>query len=360
MQTGLRTPHNRPQPLGFAAEAIVKRAEQHARDSQHAQAAADYQILADLDPDNERFGLKLAHHLVAIGRYQRAADVYFRVAAVLAKQGALKRSGIAAARAVRLDASRATRRRLEPWVALVGRAAEALCEEASRLHLLAERRADARDLLRLMLEHDPSSLGKRLRLAEVSLAQGVIDEGLRQLRLVAEGLAQHGRTGEFVRVSEMYIAHGGQDPWALRSLANHYLRGGDIPRALAKFSALVRSAPDDLAALERLASINAMRGAPGPATAQLSRLVQRMAESNDRSELRALFVRAEAWSTDDAFLRELEMLRVSTLCEGKVPRRPRRAGSTPPPPPPSRRPYGVLTTAGVPSTASPLVSQGQI
>lgn len=329
--------------LGFATEGIWERARERERQGDHLGAAREYRIVADIDPDNERAGLKLAHNLVCAGRYREATDEYLRLACLFAGWGRDRRALTLAHQAMRLGPSRVTPERIEPLVRYLGRKAERLCMEATRMHQLAGRDREATAFQRLLVEHDPASISKRMRLAELSLAEGHTDEGLAELRIVAEGLYNHGRTGEFVRVGEMMLANGSQDPWAVRELAKYYLRSGDLDRAIVKLQVLVRLVPDDQFALERLIWARVKSGDIAGAIEYLVTLVSAMAASRDRGELRELFVRAEGWSEDDTYQRELEMLRVTTLCNGAMPKAARRAPGLPPLPPPSRRPYRVPT-----------------
>jgi len=333
--------------LGFATEGIWERARERERQGDHLGAAREYRIVADIDPDNERAGLKLAHNLVCAGRYREATDEYLRLACLFAGWGRGRRALTLAHQAMRLGPSRVTPERLEPVVRNLGRKAERLCTEAARMHQLAGRPREATEFQRLLVEHDPGSISKRMRLAELSLAEGRTDEGLAELRIVAEGLYSHGRTGEFVRVGEMMLANGSQDAWAVRELAKYYLRCGDLSRAITKLQLLIRIVPEDPFALERLIWARAKSGDVTGAIEYLVTLVSSMAASRDRGDLRALFVRAEAWSEDDAYQRELEMLRVTTLCNGSMPKGTRRTPGVPPPPPPSRRPYRI-STASIP------------
>ena len=334
--------------LGFTTEGIWKRARERERQGDHLGAARQYRIVADIDPSDDRAGLKLAHNLVCAGRYREATDEYLRLAVVYAEGGRDRRALTLANQAMRLGPSRVTPKRLEPLVRILGRKAERLCTEAARMHQLAGRTAEATELQRLLVEHDPGSISKRMRLAELSLAEGRTDEGLAELRIVAEGLYAHGRTGEFVRIGEMMLANGSQDVWAVRELAKYYLRSGDLERAIAKLQLLARLVPDDEFALERLIWARAKAGDTSHAIEYLVQLVSAMAASRDRGELRALFVRAEAWSEDEAYQRELEMLRVTTLCNGSMPTTDRRSRGVPPPPPPSRRPYRGITASMIP------------
>ena len=243
---------NGPGGLGFTTEAISRRAAAAERRHDHLEAARQYRILTDIDPSDERAALKLAHNLVEAGRYQQATDEYLRVAAIFARKGNQRKALTVAHRAMRLHPGRATRRRIEPVVKHLGGRAQALCEEVARAHLLAGRTAEVTEIQRLMVEHDPESIPKRMKLAELALSQGRGEEALAELEIVAEGLLGHGRTGDFVRVGEMMLAHGGGTPWVMRELARCYARTGQLDRVVPRLRALLRLVPEALWGMETL------------------------------------------------------------------------------------------------------------
>ena len=328
--------------LGFTTEAISARARVKAQAGDHAGAAAAYRILADLDPEDLRTGMRLSRHLVAVGRFREATDEYLRLAVVFARQGAQRRALTVATHAMRMDPSRGTPRRLAPLLVSMGGRVQELCEEAARLHLVAGRPADATEIHRLLAERDPESLAKRLRFAELALAEGRTTEGLAALHAVARGLHAQRRTREFIRIAEMIHAHGGADAWSLRELARCYQRDGKPHLAQRKLLALLRVSPSDLYALEGLGWVSGATDEPVKAAAYLVRLIRLMAQTHDRGELREVFARADHWSADPAYQRRLEVLRVATLCQGTMPRRSLHSGlprsvATPPPPPPGGR-----------------------
>ncbi|MCH9683652.1 MAG: hypothetical protein K0V04_19595 [Deltaproteobacteria bacterium] len=300
-------------PLSFISDSILDRARRLGAAGRHQAAANEYQVLVDIDPGDLYSGLKLAHHLVSAGRYARAADEYLRLAVVYARLGQERRALIVASRGLQLDSSRAVRRRLDPLVRRLGSRATSLCEQAARMHLLGQRNEEARHLLRLLVEHDPSALARRLRLAELDLAQGRTEEGLAELRIAADGLRTHGRTAELVRVLEMMLVHGGPAEPPLRELSTIYIRCGQSRRALEKLEVLHRIAPHDRTALERLARVHASLGQLELTLRELERLARLVAEHGDRGQLRELIARATAWCSDASYQRAIEDLGLRVL-----------------------------------------------
>ncbi len=323
-----------PRPLSFISDSIEDRAGRLGAAGHHDAAATEYQVLVDLDPDDLRSGLKLAHHLVAAGRYARAADEYLRLAAVHASHDLGRRALTLATRGVRLDSSRAVRRRLAPLMSQLGPRATPICEQAARMHLLAGRREEARRVLRLLVQSDPTALARRLRLAELDLAEGRTEEALGELKIVADGLRSHGRTAELVRVLEMMLAHGGPDESPLRELSTIYVRCGQPRRALDKLEILHRIVPACRVTLERLARVHAALGHLEITLRLLDRLAQLVLEFGDRGELRGLVTRASDWCSDASYQRAIEELGLRSLGLGAgSDRRPRRGA-----PGPRRRP----------------------
>lgn len=350
--------------LSFLTDSIRERAQRLASSGNHEAAAVEYQVLVDIDPSDVHAGLRLAHQLVESGRPGRAADEYLRLAGLYARLGHERRAMTVALQALRLEPSRAVRQRLAPLVIALGPAATEICEQVARIHQLAGRPEEARDVLQLLVEANPSETSRRLRLAELDLAEGRTAEAMAELRIVADGLRSHGRTEELVRVLEMIHAHGGADEAVLRELAAVYVRCGQPRSALAKLEALHRLVPGDRVALERLARVHASLGRLQLCARLLERLVALIEEQADRGELRAMLRRAASWSTEASFQRAVEELGVRALRPGGLAgaealalasREPRparawvtsRRRSTPPPLPRwMRRPGRPATMAG--------------
>lgn len=300
-------------PLTFLTTPVWERARQLAVEGRHDAAATEYQVLTDLDPDDVKASLKLAHHLVAAGHHARAADEYLRLASVYVRLGHPKRAVTVALRALRVEPSRVVRGRLAPLVAGLGPMATALCEQISRAHILSGRHEQARDVLGLLVHSDPSASPRRLRLAELDLAKGRTTEAVAELRIVADGMRAHGRTQELLRVLEMMHAHGGPDEAVLRELATIYLRCGQPRRAQRKLEALHRIAPCDRVTLERLARVHASLGRLELTLRLLGRLATLVNEQADRDELRAMLHRAASWCSDASYQRALEDLEIWAL-----------------------------------------------
>ncbi|MCA9707009.1 MAG: hypothetical protein KDK70_14240, partial [Myxococcales bacterium] len=178
--------------LTFLTAPLWERARRQAERGRHAAAASEYQVLCDLDPHDVRASLKLAHHLVAAGCHERAAEEYLRAAVLYVGLDHPRRAMTVAMRALRLAPDRVVSERLAPLVAGLGPAAAELCEQVWRIHVLSGRRAQGRAVLGLLVRSEPESLPRRLRLAELELAEGRHAEAIAELRLVADGLRGQG------------------------------------------------------------------------------------------------------------------------------------------------------------------------
>ncbi len=304
---------NSRRPLTFATASIWERARALSKDGRHEDAIDAFQRLTDIDPTDLTASLKLSHHCVAAGRYERAADEYLRLAAVYARLGHPQRAMTVAVRALQLEPSRVVCSRLAPVVESLGSQATTLCERVSRVHLLRGRREDARDVLELLVRSVPTTLSRRLELAELDLASGRTTEGLEQLRLVAGGLRSLGRTPELVRVLEMMHVHGGPREEVLRELATIYMGCGEPRRALGKLEALHRIVPEDRGTVERLARIHASLGQLQLTLDLLDRLASLIVEQADRGELRMMLGRAASWCSDMSYQRSVEELGIQVL-----------------------------------------------
>ncbi|MEM7155677.1 MAG: hypothetical protein AAF799_22700 [Myxococcota bacterium] len=301
----------------------------------HDAAAVEYQVLSDIDPTDIKAGMKLAHHLAQAGQGARAADEYLRLALLYARLGHERRAMTVALRALHLDSSRVVLDRLAPLVVHLGADSIALCERVARTHLLTGRGEQARDVLSVLVQVDPGSLSKRLRLAELDLALGRMREAMNELRIVADGLRAHGRTAELIRVLEMMHTHGGADEAALRELTMIYLRCGQLRRARAKLTALHHMKPDDRLTLERLARVQARLGCLNLSLDTLETLLRLVAAQCDRREVRAVLQRAESWSSEHAYQQAIDSLGLLSWSFGKERKVPDIVAKRRPPRPPA-------------------------
>lgn len=317
--TGLR-------PLSFVTNDVRERAAVAIAERRHFDASRELTLLASLAPRDLQVWLRLAHQRVLAGQPTAAAEAYLEAASIYAKRGHGRRALTVARRALQLDAASGTPARLEPLARTLGAGATAVVEQAARGHLLAGRPETARKLFVLLLETDRASIDRRWQLAELQLAQGAWMDAVDQLYLVAEGLLQHGRINEYVRAAEMALTYGGPEAALLRQLAAIYRRVAQPRQAIEKLEQLHRLEPTDSEALEGLARAAVELGKVEGALVWLAELVDVLAGTADRADVRAVFERAERWSSDPAFARGVESLRVRALCATTSRR-------SPPPPP---------------------------
>lgn len=339
-------------PLSFITDSIRTRAVALGKQGLHASAAADYQVLVDLDPHDAKAGMRLAHHHMSAGHRTAAADEYVRVAAVYARQGGSRRAIALVTRALELEPQRVVRSRLEPLVMHLGAKAALLCEQIALVHLVSKRPEAAREVLALLVEADPAELLRRLRLAELDLSLGRRDEALVGLSIAAEGLRAHGRTAELARTLEAILAYGGPNEAILRELASIYARCGQPRRVLNKLEALHRVVPNDRLVLQRLARVHAQLGRLQSTLRLLEALAALMTEPADRSELHDALRGAATWSSELSYQRSVEALleRSSSQTERARPPKPRSSAvprRTQPPPPPRWSQPRASTAAGV-------------
>jgi predicted Zn-dependent protease len=313
-------------PLSFVVDDMRARAEALMQSRQYEAAAAELAVLTTLAPRDLKIWLLLGYAQTRSGRVSQASEAYLQAAAIYAKRGYGRRALTLARRALELDPCRATPARLAPLVQRLGSAAAPLIEQATRTHLLLRRPDIARELLSMLLRADPKALDHRWQLIEVQLAEGEWVDAVDQLYVVAKGLLEQGRIGDYIRAAEMALLYGGPNAELLRELSRIYRRTGQRTEALSKLELLRRIDPLDPEALEMLARARLELGHVASAVAYVERLVGVYVSRNDRNAVRELLRRVSRWSDDDGLTREVERIRVSALVK--------RARRTTPPPPP--------------------------
>jgi tetratricopeptide (TPR) repeat protein len=317
-----RTTSGPYRPLPFVTQAIAERAERFRREGRWLAAALEYQALAKLDRDDVRAALRWADAKVRGGQRDRAGEAYLFAASGLARRGQPRRAMMLARRALECEPAAIVRSRIEAIVAACGKDGESLCEQAARLHVAASRFEQAKQLRELLVEHDPGSVTKTLRAAELGLAHGDADSAGTSLAAAAQRMHASGRTGEYVRIAETMIAHGRHDADTTLELVRIYLRRGQVHEALLKLELLRRIAPSRLEVIELALRCQAALGHTAAAVVILRDAARR--RGADDPALQSLFDRVlELDARDPGFRDAIRTVR-NTIAS------PRRG---PPPPP---------------------------
>ncbi|MBK6916339.1 MAG: hypothetical protein IPH07_02955 [Deltaproteobacteria bacterium] len=327
--------HRDDRPLGFAKGVMGDRADGLRRQRRWTAAALEYQSMVRLDADDVAAALRWADCCWRARQPAGAAQGWLAAAAALARAGQHRRALGLAQRAAALDPEQVVRSRIEAIVRSCGAPAEALCEIAARAHGAARRFDRARELRELLLECDPGSVTKTMRVAEVDLQHGDRERGASLLTDAAARMHASGRAGAFVRLAETLIDHGRLDADATLELARIYLRRGQVAEALQKLELARRRSPLRLELVELSLRCHAALGSGAAAEVMLDDLLARTgAAVGDAAQQQALcrmLEQAAGFAGRDGRWRERMLAWLRRAAAPGQPSAPRRP--TPPPPP---------------------------
>jgi tetratricopeptide (TPR) repeat protein len=178
----------------------------------------------------------------------------------------------------------------------LGRLADAatLYERIAEAHVGQGRLVEAAHVYRLVVEIDPATVPRRVRLAELCVWLGQSSQAMAHCEVAARQLWAGDRIAEYVWVAEQMLAlHPGHAP-TLRGLVAAHLRQRDVRRAVARLQQLLRACPRDDAGRELLADCLAAHGRPERAARALRLLADEVRSRGVHAydEAKRLLVRA--------------------------------------------------------------------
>ncbi len=295
--------------MAFQKDKVLERAEKFAAKGQHDKAAKEYQIIVDADPKDVRSGLMLADCLVRCGDKVRAIERYLIVAGFYADSKQAQKAIAVYRQVLSLDASRIdVHANMGRMLRELGRVQDAVgsYETIGRMQLESGNVSQAIETMKLITDLEPTSVSRRLRLAELYSRERAFGEAVEQFRIAADQLFAAGRLEDYVRVAERLVYHK-PDEWdVVRSLAQTYLRLQDPRRALMKLNALMHANPDDVRALELLAETFVALGKVDKAVSVIGELARSLEGKGDTGRAQAVRVlrRALEWQPSNASVRQ--------------------------------------------------------
>ncbi len=242
--------------MAFNRQKALEKAEKYAAKGQHDKAAREYRSVVDDDPKDIRAWLMLADCLVRCGNKSEAVDRYLKVAESYAGQKQPQKAVAVYRQVLNLDPSRLdVQMRVAGLNRMLGRIPDAVAgyELVAQAQMQTGHTKEALNAYRLAADAEPSSISKRLRLAELYSREKLVDEAIAAFRVAAMALLSQGRREDYVRVAERLIYHKKDDLETLRELSSTYLHLREPRRALMKLNALLHVESSDPAGLELLA-----------------------------------------------------------------------------------------------------------
>jgi tetratricopeptide (TPR) repeat protein len=233
---------------------LIASAQKYLQRGQVRRAIRDYETIAAAYPDDIRILLKIADLQARENMLDESVRTYGEVADYYVAHGFYLKAVAVYKQLTRV------RPDPEAFLHLAGLYAQlSLFSDAlAQYQVVAQQRLDAGDalgyidVLRRMVEIDPSRVGNRIKLAEHLLKQGAAAEALQHFAAAADVLHQQGRFEEYIKVAERLVHTGGDEPARVRQLAAVYLQMERPQRAVAALQPLFRQEQYELPSIQLL------------------------------------------------------------------------------------------------------------
>jgi tetratricopeptide (TPR) repeat protein len=234
---------------------VIDAAQKYAAKNQFDRAIVEYQRVLREDPTDVRILLKVGDLQVRMNARQAAIETYTRVAVAYDQQGFFLKAIAVYKQILQIDPSlvQLYLKLAELYVKL-GLGSDAM----QHLDALAQRYARAEDhealvgVYRRMVQVDGSSVGTRIRLAELLSKSNRGEEAAAEFESACGLLDRAGRAEDWARVAERLFFHRGSDVHLAKRLASFYLDRSDAKRALPKLQVAYKHDARDIDTLELL------------------------------------------------------------------------------------------------------------
>lgn len=310
--------------MSIDRQKVIDAAQKYAAKNQFDRAIVEYQRVLREDPHDVRVLLKVGDLQVRMNARQAAIETYSRVAIAYDQQGFFLKAIAVYKQILQIDQSlvQLYLKLAELYVKL-GLGSDAM----QHLDALAQRYARVEDheslgmVYRRMLQVDPSSVGTRIRLAELLSKLDRGDEAATEFEAACALLDHAGRPDDWARVAERLFFHRGNDVALARRLAAFYLDRSDAKRALPKLQVAYKADSRDIDTLDLLATAFRELGQLPKTVSVLKEIARIHGEAGRQKERAATYQRVLEFAPNDQEARDA--LRPA----------PRAKGLSDPPPP---------------------------
>lgn len=236
---------------------LLVSAQKHLKKKALPKAIKDFAKVVDIDPNDMRSRQKLAELYSRTGNALEAFDQYETVAKYFSSNGFYLKAIAIYRQMQKLDPSQisihARLAELNEKQGLIGNA-------MSEYRLLVkyyeqnEMTADISRTLEKMQELDPENLNIQIKLAEVMIGSGQVEEGREFLESVFKVLNEKQDHDKILKIYKKFLPQFPNDSEMQRGLAVALLEKGELEKGLALLQNLLRESPDDSELLHLLAT----------------------------------------------------------------------------------------------------------
>ena len=219
-------------------------------------AIKELQKILDSDPKDVRVLQKMGELYQKKNDNPGAAQYFIKVAESYSNDGFFLKAVALYKQVLKLDPSLVTVNlklaELHQQLQLVGEAMAYYQVVANHYDKSGDTRSSL-DTLKKMVDLDPDNIPSRVKLAELYARENMPKDAVVEFRRAADYLKRNSRVDDYMRVSERISVLEPDNLPLAKELAEHYLRGGDPKRALAKLQVCFKADAQDVPTLRMLA-----------------------------------------------------------------------------------------------------------
>ncbi len=225
-------------------EKILEKAQKYIQRGAYEKAIAEYRALKDMDPGDVTVRLRLGDLLVQMGMTEEAIQEYTAVAKAHARRGFYLKAIAVYKRILKLEGSNTDiHYKLAELYAKQRLIADAMSQYTIILSTFEQKGMDseALDLLKKMVELDPSNLGIRLRLAALYRKLGYTDDALALYSDICSRFVEAGNARKAEDIFLDLYRESPEDPKVLRGLMDLYRAMGEKEKFITYGTMLLRN-----------------------------------------------------------------------------------------------------------------------
>jgi tetratricopeptide (TPR) repeat protein len=282
---------------------VLDSAQKFAAKGQFDKAIAEYQRLIKDDPNDVRILLKIGDLQFRRGAREDAVATYSKVARGYEEQGFALKAIAVYKQILSIDPNLTDLHgKLAELYVQLGLVPDALVNLEALAARYARAGSDEKlvNVVRQMVQIDPSNVALRIKLAELLSKLGKNGDAAKEFEVGAELLLKSNRLDDWARVTERLLFHRPEDAKVARELARHYLDRKDAKRALPKLQVVFKANPRDISVLEMLADSFIALGQGPKAVSVLKEIARLLLEKNELERRLTVCQRILEIAPDDA------------------------------------------------------------
>jgi pilus assembly protein FimV len=297
--------------LALNREKIVASAQKFIQRGQLDKAIKEFQRIVEEDPKDVRTLLKIGDLFSKKGERDNAIATYLKVAEFYSEQGFFLKAVAVYKQILKVDPTLIdVNVKLADLYGQLGLGSDALTQyqNVALYYEKAGQTQKTLQILRKMVDLDPSNVGIRIKLAEMFAKESQNKEAIEEFTEAARVLKETQRLGDYAKVGERILFLNPDNLALAKELAEMYLKTNDTKRALAKLQICFKADPRDVPVLEMLASAFLALGQT-PKTVSVYRELSKIHADKGEFEKRRQYLRSilELQPDDEETRAELEL-----------------------------------------------------